>query len=128
MLETILKMLKDMRLLVIRSGIPEKRYDKLVEVAESQTDNYGLQLLHDDLESVYEQEWPEAKKIWEYISPEAWDMYNKMGIEGQTEQDLLVDALYQLKEPMKEIVKSWRLKKRSRKSAFSKSSPKSKTS
>ncbi len=109
-----------MRLLVIRSSISEKRYDKLVEVAKSQTDSYGLQLLHDDLESVYDQEWKVAQKIWNYIAPETWAMYDNMAIEGQTEQELLKDALLDLKEPMQEIVRAWRLKKKSRKSAFSK--------
>ncbi len=102
-----------MRLLVLRSGIKEDTYNQLIEHAKTLTDEY-LSSLYNELYSIYENEWRTTYNVWvlpAISNPEKaeqiWNNYDMMEITGTPEQDLLRDAMTDLRDKLKRTMKKW---------------------
>lgn len=112
----LVEILDKIKLLVLRSGISENRYTRLYNIATNLEDQRDIELLEEDLNKVVENEWREANRIWNFVSPAQWKNYEVMDITDLTEQKLLNEALLKLKPRIEELIKSWRPRRKKKKS------------
>lgn len=103
--------LKEMRELVLRSGILEDRYDSIIERA-MKLDDAQLGELQETLSDVMGLQWKIAYDVWILPSisnpkraSEVWAMYDAMELEGNPEQEMLKEKLKDLNIEIKRIMR-----------------------
>lgn len=103
-----------MKLLLLRSGIKEDRYNKLLdELSNLNDDLYGRVL------EIYETEWKEAYTVWKQVSisdpskaEEIWARWEALDIENTYEQRLLNTKLIDLRKAFTKVLNTWLKRKR----------------
>lgn len=95
-----------MREHVVRAGITERKYDKLVRRIEKRPFDYVARL-YDWLHDIYMHQWSDVDAVWNsmHITPEMWAMYEQFGLHDLEECILLKKALKELKLAFKTVPK-----------------------
>ena len=131
-LNNIESYLQEMKLLILRSGFWEEKYNSILDrIAESEEDE--LLAFSEALTDLMTTQWKAAYNIWilpclkqPERAPAIWAHYDAMGFEDHREQKMLADALKVLNTEFKRVY-SQCLPRKKRKSAPSRSSENSPT-
>jgi hypothetical protein len=117
-LSNIEEYLKIMRLLTIKSGIKEERYDSIIGKAK-ELDIGEIEKLQDALLDIMGLQWKMAYDVWilpSMLNPEkaeeVWNNYEMMGLEDHLEQKMLKKVLRELGIEFRRIINTCLPRKR----------------
>lgn len=101
-------MIIEMRDHIIRSGIKEEELNKFISIFDD-AKKPTLEQIFKDLKKIREA-WQGVEYVWtlKHMTPERWEMYEVFDMGGAREVRMLEDALKNLKNSSKEVLKKWR--------------------